>query len=88
MRDKGRGNEAEGQDEEDRRKRQAVVDGRGAEEEEHGRVDKVVPEIKNRKRDENEDGNKDKTSLASNSIEAVDSFPASRVLGGLRSFLR
>jgi hypothetical protein len=59
----GRSDEAQRQQEENQRQRRAVFERRDAKEMQYGGVDKVMAEVKNRDRDENEEGNKSNASL-------------------------
>ena len=63
MGEEGRGDEAQRKQEENQRQRRPVLERGEAKEIQDGRVDKVMPEEKNRKRDENEERNKNNTSL-------------------------
>ena len=62
MGQEGRSNEAQRKQEKNRSQRRPVLKRGEAKEMHHGRVDKVVPEEKNRKGDENDEGNQNETS--------------------------
>jgi hypothetical protein len=62
MGQEGRDDETERKQEKDHRQSRPVLEGRNAKEMQRGRVGKVMAEEKNRQGDENEEGNKNKTS--------------------------
>ena len=62
MGQEGRGDEAQRKQEKNHRQRRPVLERDDAKEIQDGRVDKVMAEEKNRKGDENEEGNKSETS--------------------------
>ena len=65
MGEEGGGDEAQREEQENQRQRGPVLERGNAKEIQDGRVDKVMPQEKHRKRDENEERNKNKTSLHS-----------------------
>ena len=61
MSEERRADEAQRKQEENQRQRRPMLECDGAKEIQDGRVDKVMAQEKNRKRDENEEGNKSQT---------------------------
>ncbi len=72
----GRGDEAQREQKENQRQRCPVLERDGAKEIQDGRVDKVMAEEKNRKGDENEEGNKNKASRHQGSRRETRVAPA------------